>query len=69
MKEVTRIDKNKEEITKTISYRLQFIDGARYMATSLSSLLNDLGEGIHEIKIKYRCNHKKRKTCGIKYKD
>ena len=48
---------------------MQFIDGARYMATSLSSLLNDLGEGIHEIKSKYRCNHKKCKTCGIKYKD
>ena len=30
-KEVTRIDRNGEEITKTISYRLQFIDSARFM--------------------------------------
>ena len=31
-KEVTRIDKNGEEITKPISCRLQFIDSARFMA-------------------------------------
>ena len=33
--EVKRIDKNGEEITKTISYRLKFIDSAKSMATSL----------------------------------
>ena len=31
-KEVTRIDKNVEEITKNISYILQFIDSTRFMA-------------------------------------
>ena len=31
-KEVTRIDKNGERITKNISYILQFIDSARFMA-------------------------------------
>ena len=41
-KEVTRIDKNGEEITKNISYILQFIDSARFMASSLSNLVNDL---------------------------
>ena len=34
-KEVTRIDKSGEEITKNISYILQFIDSARFMASSL----------------------------------
>ena len=35
-----KICKNEEEITKTISYRLKFIDNARFMANSLSSLVN-----------------------------
>ena len=30
-KKATRIDKKEEEITKTMSYRLQFIDSARFM--------------------------------------
>ena len=32
-KEVTRIDENGKEITKTISYRLQFTDSTRFMAS------------------------------------
>ena len=48
-KEVTRIDKNGEEITKNISYILQFIDSARFMASSLSNLENNLSEGIHNL--------------------
>ena len=36
-KEVTRIDKNGEEITKNISQILQFTDSARFMASSLSN--------------------------------
>ena len=47
-KEVTRIDKN-EEVRKNISYILQFIDSARFMASSLSNLVNSLSEGIHKI--------------------
>ena len=47
-KEATRIDKNGEKITKTMSYRLQFIDSARFMA--LSNLVNNLAKGIHENK-------------------
>ena len=39
-KDVTRIDKNGKEIIKTISYRLQFIDKARFMARSLSGIFN-----------------------------
>ena len=33
-KEKTRFDKNGEEITKNISYILQFIDSAKFMASS-----------------------------------
>ena len=36
---VTRIDKNGEEITKNISHILQFIDSARFTASSLSNLV------------------------------
>ena len=34
-KEVTRINKNGEDITKTIPYRLQLINSARFMASPL----------------------------------
>ena len=52
-KEVKRIAKNGEKITKTISYKLQFIASARLMASSLSNLVNNLGKRIHKIKCKY----------------
>ena len=57
-KEGTRIDKNAEEITKKLSYILQFIDRARFMASSLSNLVNNLSEGIHRIKCKKRHDDK-----------
>ena len=38
-KKVTRIDKNGEENIKNIYYLLQFIDSARFMASSLSNLV------------------------------
>ena len=41
-KKVTRTDKNRVEITKTISYILQFIDRTRFMASSLSTLINKI---------------------------
>ena len=37
-----------KKIIKTVSHRLQFIDSARFMATSLSSLFNNIAERIHE---------------------
>ena len=67
-KEVTRIDENGEGITKNISYILQFIDSAIFMASSLSNLVNNLSEGIHRIKCKYGHDDKKCETSGIKYK-
>ena len=52
-KEVTRIDKNGSKITKNISYILQFVDRARFMASSLSNLVNNFSEKIHKTKCKY----------------
>ena len=52
-KKVTRIDKNGEEITKNVSYILQFIDSARFMTSSLSNLVNNFSEGIHRFKCKF----------------
>ena len=55
-KKATRIYK-KQEITKAISY-LQFIDSSRFMACSLSNLVN-LSKEIYKIKCKYRHRDKK----------
>ena len=66
-KEVTRIDENGVEITKNISYILQLIDSPRFMASSLSSLVNNLSGGIHRIKCKYK-HDDTCETCKIKYK-
>ena len=65
-KEVTITDKNREEITKNMSYMLQFIDSTRFMPSSLSNLVNNLSEGIHKIKCKFGHTDKKCETCGIK---
>ena len=50
---VTRIHK--------ISYRLQFIDSARFMASSLSNLADNLSEGTHRIRCT-NCN-----KCYLEY--
>ena len=65
---VTRIDKNREEITKHIFYILQFTDSARFIASSLSNLVNNLSEGIHSLKCKFGHDDKKCQKCRIKYK-
>ena len=41
---------------------LQLIDSASFMAISLSNLVNNLSEGIHEIKCKYGQHDKKCET-------
>ena len=38
------------------------------MESSLSNLINNLAEGIHQIKWKYGHDNKKSETCEIKYK-
>ena len=68
-KEVTRVDKNGEEITKNVSYILQFIDNARllykFIDNSSSNLVNNLSEGIHRIKSKYGHVNKKLKFAEL----
>ena len=46
-------------MTENLSYILQFIDSARFMASSLSNLVTNLFEGIHRIKCKYGHDDKK----------
>ena len=57
-----------EDITKNISYILQFFDSGRFIASSLSTLVNNVSEGIPKIKCKYVHDDKKCKTFRIKYK-
>ena len=51
-KEVTNIDKDGNESVVTIYYRIKLIDSARFMASSLSDLVDNLAEGVHKIKCK-----------------
>ena len=44
------MDENEEEITDTISYKLKFIDSAKFMASSLSNLVNSVAEAIYKMK-------------------
>ena len=64
-KQVTRMEK---KLQKNISYIVQFIDTTRFMASSLSNLVNNLSEGINKIRYKFGHDDKKCKTCRIKCK-
>ena len=57
-----------KNLQKNISYILQFIDGARFMASSWSNLVNDLSRGLSRIKCKLGHDNKRYQACGIKYK-
>ena len=50
--EIIKIDQDGNESITTISYKIKLIDRARFMASSLSNLLDNLTEGIHKIKCK-----------------
>ena len=45
-------DKDDNENIVKISYKWSFIDNARFMASSLPNLADNLDEGIHKIKCK-----------------
>ena len=47
-KEVAVIDKDVNESVITISYKIKFIDSAKFMAVSLSNLVDNLTKGIHK---------------------
>ena len=51
-KEVTNTDKDGNESVVTTSYKIKFTDCARYMASSLLNLVDNLPEEIHKIKCK-----------------
>ena len=47
VKEVKNIDKNGNQSVVMISYKIKFIDSARFLASSLLNLLENLIEEIH----------------------
>ena len=51
-REIEKIDKDGNESVETISYKIIIIDSMRFNATSLSKLVDNLTEGIHQIKCK-----------------
>ena len=70
-KEVKKIDKDGKESIVTKSYKIKCIDSARFVATSLSNLVDNLTEGIQKIKCKYRhyfLEYESVKDNSIKYK-
>ena len=51
-KEVIKVEKDGDKIDETISYKIKFIDSARFMTNSSSNLADNLIEGIHKTKCK-----------------
>ena len=51
-----------------MSHKLQFIDSARFMTSSLSNVIDNLPERIHKIKCKYRHDNKKVKRVELNKK-
>ena len=54
-----KILKNMKILTKTVSYKLQFIDNAIFMASSLSNIVGNHAEVIHKTKSKHGNGNKK----------
>ena len=46
-KEITKKDKNGNDKITKISYKIKFIDSYRFMSTSISNLVSNLSEGLH----------------------
>ena len=56
-----------KRLQKNLSYILQFFDSANFIASLLSSIANNLSEGMHRVKCKYRHDDKKCESSGIKH--
>ena len=55
-KEIRKVDKDDNEGIITISYKIKFIDSARFMASLLSNLVHNFTDGVHKTKCKdYNC--------------
>ena len=67
-KEVTRIDNKRKEITKHMSYRLQFIDSAKFMEAYYQVLLIIMLKEFITLNVNTNTMIKKCETWGIKYK-
>ena len=52
-KKITKIGEDGNESVVTISYKIKFINSARFIATSLSNLVDNVTGGIHKFKCKY----------------
>ena len=46
-KEITKKDKDGNNKATKISYKIKFIDSFRFMSSSLSNLVDNLSEGLH----------------------
>ena len=53
--------------TKNITYILKFVDSTKFMASSLSNLVNSLSEEIQKIKCTFGHDDGKSKSYKIKY--
>ena len=51
-KEITKMDKNRNDKIIKISYKIKFIDSYRFILTSLSKLVDNLSEDLHNDKCK-----------------
>ena len=60
--------KKKKKKKTNISYKLNFIGSTRIIASSLSTLVDNLSEGIHKIKCKYRHDNKNGKDADLNTK-
>ena len=56
-KGITRKDHNGNDKITKISYKLKFIESCRFMSTSLSNLVRNLSEGLHNDRCKDYKSH------------
>ena len=65
------MDKDGNRSVVTISSKIKFINGARFTASSLSNLVDNLAEGIYKFKCKYYdcfLEYENIKENSVKYK-